>query len=120
MRYQRVPSKSHLVTFDVARSFIGASEPLHRHEGPTSWRLAMLKLPPPIWALIYVLVLLAMSWQLGWPLLPGFPLPTLGIALALIPWALPVWAAVSFHREGTEISPVSPTNSALIVDGPYR
>jgi len=80
----------------------------------------VLKLPPPIWALIYVLVALVISWQLGWPLLPGFPLPKLGLALALLPWAFPVWAAVLFHRAGTEINPISPTNRALIVDGPYR
>lgn len=80
----------------------------------------MLKLPPPVWALIYVLLTLAISRQLGWPELPGLPLPELGIALAFIPWALPVWAAFMFHRAGTEINPVSPTNRALVVDGPYR
>jgi hypothetical protein len=43
----------------------------------------MLKLPPPVWALIYVLLAAAISWQLGWPAMPGFPLPKLGIALTL-------------------------------------
>lgn len=80
----------------------------------------MVKLPPPIWALIYVLVTLAISWQLNWPKLPGLPLPRLGIALTFIPWVLPVWAALTFRRAGTEISPISPTNRALVVDGPYR
>ena len=80
----------------------------------------MIKLPPPIWALIYVLVTLAISWLLGWPDLPGLPLPSFGIALALIPWALPVWAFLMFRRAGTEIDPTSPTNRALVVDGPYR
>jgi protein-S-isoprenylcysteine O-methyltransferase Ste14 len=80
----------------------------------------MVKVPPPIWALIYVLATLAMSWQLGWPLLRGLPPPKLGFALAFFPWALPVWAVVVFRRAGTEIDPVSPTNQALIVDGPYR
>ncbi len=80
----------------------------------------MLKIPPPVWALIYVLVALVISWQLGWPGLPGMPLRWLGIALALVPWALPVWAATVFRRAGTEINPVSPTNRALVVDGPYR
>jgi protein-S-isoprenylcysteine O-methyltransferase Ste14 len=80
----------------------------------------MLKLPPPIWGLIYVLVALVVSWQFGWPKMPGFPLPKLGMALAFIPWALPVWAAIVFRRAGTEINPTSPSNRALIVDGPYR
>jgi protein-S-isoprenylcysteine O-methyltransferase Ste14 len=80
----------------------------------------MLKLPPPIWALGYVLIALAISWQFGWPRLPGFPLPSLGVALALIPWILPVWAVAMFRRAGTEIDPASPTNRALVVEGPYR
>jgi protein-S-isoprenylcysteine O-methyltransferase Ste14 len=80
----------------------------------------MLKLPPPVWALIYVVVAAAISWLLGWPKVPGLPLPKLGIALTLIPWTLPVWAVVVFRRAGTEIIPTSPTNRALVVDGPYR
>lgn len=80
----------------------------------------MVKLPPPIWALIYVLVALAISWQLGWPELPGLSLRWLGVAVAFIPWALPVWAFLMFRRAGTEIDPVSPTNRALVIDGPYR
>jgi protein-S-isoprenylcysteine O-methyltransferase Ste14 len=80
----------------------------------------MVKLPPPIWALIDVLVTLVISWQLGWPELPGLPLPKLGIVLAIVPWALPVWAIVMFRRAGTEINPVSPTNRALVIEGPYQ
>lgn len=80
----------------------------------------MVKLPPPIWALIYVVATLAISWLLGWPAVPGFPLPWLGAALTFLPWVLPVWAAVRFRRGGTEISPISVSNRALIVDGPYR
>lgn len=80
----------------------------------------MVKLPPPIWALIYMLVALAISWLLGWPKLPGLPLPPLGIVLTFLPWALPVWAFLMFRRAGTEIDPTSPTNRALVIDGPYR
>jgi len=80
----------------------------------------MLKLPPPVWALIYVLLAAAISWQLGWPKMPGFPLPKLGMALTFIPWILPVWAIAIFRREGTETNPTSPTNRLLVVDGPYR
>lgn len=80
----------------------------------------VLKLPPPVWALVYVLIALVVSWLLGWPWLPGFPLPTLGLILALVPWILPVWAVAVFRREGAEINPLSPTNRVLIVDGPYR
>jgi hypothetical protein len=37
----------------------------------------MLKLPPPVWALVYVLFAVAISWPLGWPKMPGVPLPPL-------------------------------------------
>jgi len=67
----------------------------------------MLKLPPPVWALVYVLFAVAISWPLGWPKMPGFPLPPLGIALVTVPWILPVWAIIMFRREGTEVSPTS-------------
>ena len=80
----------------------------------------MLNVPPPVWALVYVLLALAISWQLDWPKMPGFPLPLLGIVLVSVPWILPVWAIILFRREGTEVNPTSPTNRKLITIGPYR
>jgi len=79
----------------------------------------MLKLPPPIWALVYALTAAAISWFLGWPMVPGLPLAPLGILLVAISWILPVWAIVIFRREGTEVEPTSPTNRKLITSGPY-
>ena len=80
----------------------------------------MLKVRPPVWALVYVLLALAISWQLDWPKMPGFPLPLLGIVLVTVPWFLPTWAIILFRREGTEVNPTSPTNRKLITNGPYR
>jgi protein-S-isoprenylcysteine O-methyltransferase Ste14 len=72
--------------------------------------IEMLKIPPPTWAMIYVLTAVAVSWFFGWPKVPGFPLAPLGILLVAISWILPVWAIVLFRREGTEVEPTSPTN----------
>lgn len=80
----------------------------------------MLKLPPPIWALTYVLIAATISWFSGWPKLLGLPLAPLGILLVAIAWILPVWAIFLFRREGTEVNPTSPTNRKLITSGPYR
>ncbi|MEH2489639.1 methyltransferase family protein [Bradyrhizobium sp. AZCC 2230] len=80
----------------------------------------MVKLPPPIWTLIYILLSAALSWWLGWLEFPGLPLPPLGIALVVIAFVSPVWAFVLFQREGTEIEPTSPTNRKLVTSGPYR
>jgi len=80
----------------------------------------MLKLPPPIWTLIYVLVAVAISWLLGWPKFPGLPLAPLGIALVAVAWIPPIWAIVLFRREGTEVNPTSPANRKLVTNGPYQ
>jgi protein-S-isoprenylcysteine O-methyltransferase Ste14 len=80
----------------------------------------MLKLPPPIWALVYVLFAAAVSWSLGWPKPPGLPLAPLGIALVAVAWIPPVWAIALFRREGTEINPTSRVNRTLVTVGPYR
>ena len=80
----------------------------------------MLKLPPPIWTLIYIMISATISWLLDWPTLPGLPLPPLGITLVAVAFIAPVWAFVLFRREGTEIDPTSPTNRKLITSGPYQ
>ena len=78
----------------------------------------MLKLPPPIWALIYVLAGAVISWFFDWSKVRGLPLAPLGILLVATSWILPVWAIVLFRREGTEVEPTSPTNRKLITGGP--
>ena len=80
----------------------------------------MLKVPPPIGALVYVLIGLAISWSVGWPKLLGPKFAPLGIALVAVAWIPPVWAIVLFRREGTEVNPTSSTNRKLLTDGPYR
>ena len=80
----------------------------------------MLKVPPPIWALVYVLIGLAISWSVGWPKLLGPQFAPLGIALVAVAWIPPVWAIVLFRREGTEVNPTSSTNRKLLTEGPYR
>jgi len=80
----------------------------------------MLKLPPPIWVLVYVLIAAAISWLLGWPRVAPLPLAPLGIALFVVAWILPVWAIVLFRREGTEVNPTSFSNRKLVTTGPYR
>jgi hypothetical protein len=45
---------------------------------------AMLKLAPPLWMLVYLLLCAALSWSLDWPAIPGPRLPPLGIALVLL------------------------------------
>jgi protein-S-isoprenylcysteine O-methyltransferase Ste14 len=80
----------------------------------------MLKLPPPIWALVYVLVGAGMSRALGWPRLPGLPPSLVGAELVALALILPVWAVVLFKRAGTDINPTSVANRELVTSGPYK
>ena len=80
----------------------------------------MLRLPPPVWTLIYLLIAASISWWLGWPKIPGLPVVALGIALVVGALILPVWAILLFRRESTEVSPISSSNRTLVAVGPYR
>lgn len=80
----------------------------------------MLKLPPPIWAAIYILLAAAASWLLGWPTLPGMPIVPLGSAMVALAGIPAFWAFALFRSEDTEINPTSQTNRKLVTSGPYR
>jgi protein-S-isoprenylcysteine O-methyltransferase Ste14 len=80
----------------------------------------MLHFPPPIWALAYVLIAAAMSYQAGWPRVPGSPIVPLAVVLVAIGAALSITAAMLFRRERTELNPTSTTNRTLVTTGPFR
>jgi protein-S-isoprenylcysteine O-methyltransferase Ste14 len=80
----------------------------------------MLKLPPPIWGLAYVLIAAGMSGLTGWAQVPGLPLVPFAVALIVLGLALSVTAAVLFRREGTELNPTSTANRRLVTSGPFR
>jgi len=80
----------------------------------------MLRLPPPAWALIYVLIATALSYLAGWPLIPGLPLVPLAVLLVVAGVALSATGGVLFRREGTELNPASTTNRKLVTRGPFR
>lgn len=80
----------------------------------------MVKVPPPIWTLGYVLLAAAISYAAGWPRVPGLPFVPLAIALIVAGVTLAVTAALLFRREGTEIEPTSASNRKLVTTGPFR
>ncbi len=81
----------------------------------------MVKLPPPIWTMIFLALAAGASWALGWPQI-GWPPhhKTIGMVIFFAGWIPPVWAFGLFRSEGTEIDPMSETNRKLVVRGPYR
>jgi protein-S-isoprenylcysteine O-methyltransferase Ste14 len=80
----------------------------------------MVKLLPPAWTLIYLLIAAGLSALAGWPRLPGLPIAWLGILLVVCAVALAVAATLLFRREGTELAPTSPTNTKLVTSGPFQ
>jgi protein-S-isoprenylcysteine O-methyltransferase Ste14 len=80
----------------------------------------VVKLPPPIWTLVFVLVAYGLSRLLSAGVLPGLPALGPGLALIIASVALAVWAALLFRRAGTEINPTSESNKTLVIAGPFR
>lgn len=80
----------------------------------------MLKLPPPLWAL---LLLTALYFASELPALRDLPLwrhQPAGLFLVLAGLALPLSAITHFLAVGTEVMPTSETNKRLVVGGLYR
>jgi len=80
----------------------------------------VVRLPPPVWMLIYALAAAGVSWWAGWPGTDAMRNLPLGAALFAIGCLLPGWAIALFRRAGTELRPDSPANAALVAHGPYR
>ncbi|HEX3179031.1 MAG TPA: isoprenylcysteine carboxylmethyltransferase family protein [Methylomirabilota bacterium] len=80
----------------------------------------MLILPPPVWALLYLIIAGAVSWLLPPRTLPELRVVWLGVTLVALGVAISAWAFVLFRREGTDINPTSATNKSLVVRGPFR
>jgi protein-S-isoprenylcysteine O-methyltransferase Ste14 len=80
----------------------------------------MLKLPPPAWAFLYLIIAGAVSWLYPWRALLDLRIVWLGVVLVAIGVAISVWAFLLFRSEGTEIDPTSEMNKSLVVRGPFR
>ena len=80
----------------------------------------MLKLPPPIWALIYLVVAVVLSLTYAWRAIIDLRVVPLGMVLVAIGAVSMFWAAFIFRSEGTELNPTSETNKRLVIRGPFR
>jgi protein-S-isoprenylcysteine O-methyltransferase Ste14 len=78
----------------------------------------MTRLPPPIW--MFILLALAGAASYFGHVPPELRLWPFGLVLIIGGFALALSAAMIFRREGTEIDPMSATNKALVVRGPFR
>ena len=80
----------------------------------------MLKLPPPVWAIAYMLIAVGTSRLIGAQAVPGLAIIPLAVLLIIVGIVLAVSSVMLFRREGTEINPTSATNRRLVTSGPFR
>ena len=82
--------------------------------------LPILKLPPPVWAFLTLIIAGAVSRSYPWRGLLDLRITWVGIVLATLGLAISFWAFLLFRRAGTQINPTSETNNRLVVRGPFR
>ncbi len=80
----------------------------------------MLKLPPPIWTLIFLILMTGANFLAGWPTVPRVHSLPVGIGIIGFSFIAPVWALILFRRQGTQVSSTSDTNNKLVTYGPFR
>ena len=80
----------------------------------------MVKLPPPVWTLVYLVIAGFASMSYAWKASADLAVVPLGVLLIAMGFGFAFWAAGLFRREGTEINPTSPANKTLVVKGPFR
>ena len=80
----------------------------------------MLKLPPPIWTMIFLAAGAGVGWAIGWPQPPWPPRHTLvGMAIFFAGGIPPIAAFALFRLKGNNPDPLAEANSGLITGGPY-
>jgi len=79
----------------------------------------MVRLPPPIWGLIYLALAGAASAAFEWREIFDLRSVALGVVVGLVGPVFMFWAVSMFRAAGTELNPTSETNKALVVKGPY-
>lgn len=78
----------------------------------------MLKIPPPIWAFLYLALAGAVSTAYPWhPIVTPAPF---GIALVATGFTISFLSVWLFLRRGAQLNPASETHTTLVVNGPFR
>jgi protein-S-isoprenylcysteine O-methyltransferase Ste14 len=79
----------------------------------------LARIPPPIWAILYVAIAIVISAWLEVRPIATLHQPMIGTILIVLALTLIISAQINFRRAGTEIMPASPANKALVMTGPY-
>jgi len=81
---------------------------------PSIWVI----IPPPIWALFFLLA----GWGVGavLDLSALYRSTAVGAGVSVAGFCLALWGRLTFARVSAEIRPASPKNSTLVTNGPFR
>ncbi len=80
----------------------------------------MVKLPPPLWLAIFLVLGGAVSALYPWRALLDVRFMWLGVALIVAGLAISAWAVLIFRRVGTELNPTAKTSKVFVIRGPFR
>jgi protein-S-isoprenylcysteine O-methyltransferase Ste14 len=80
----------------------------------------MLKLPPPLWGLLFLTALYFLSDLPALHDLPVWRNKPAGIVIIVLGLLPAILAMARFFSVGTQIEPTSKSNNKLVADGPYR
>lgn len=89
-------------------------------ESPTEPPNFVLKIPPPAWALAFVLVAMGINNLFDWTFVATIKSVPVAVILAVGGLGLMGWGVWTFRQAGTEVMPTSPANAKLVTDGPFR
>jgi protein-S-isoprenylcysteine O-methyltransferase Ste14 len=77
----------------------------------------MVRIPPPIWGLIFIGLAGVVSSQYEWKAIANPTNVPIGAFFVIFGLLILFWATGLFIRAGTQINPTSPTNNALVTNG---
>jgi len=80
----------------------------------------MLKIPPPIWAFLYLALAGAVSAAYPWKPIASPAAVPLGIVLVVTGFTISFLSMSLFLRRGAQLNPASESHATLVTNGPFR
>lgn len=80
---------------------------------------SLLKILPPVWYFIFLIIGLLVHFFIPAARVFTFSYPIVGIVILLAGQALSMYASSLFSKEKTEILPTSATNRTIVTYGPF-
>ncbi len=81
---------------------------------------SIVKIPTPVWVLIFIVVAVVLNGALGLPAMASLHSMWLGIIVVLIGGAVAAWGRMTFAEAKTQVNPASVKNDKLVTAGPYK